>query len=128
MVQSTLSPFGSVTVNSVDPRWCVRLTSELDAADARAIALLKGLTGAQLNWKPSPEAWSVGQCLEHLCLANEVYAEPMAKALDGRRTGPVDEIIPGWFGRWFIRKYIEPNTQRARARAPRKAAPIARQI
>jgi hypothetical protein len=65
--------------------------------------------------------------MEHLCLANEVYAGPMTEALAGRRTAPVDEIRPGWFGRWFIRTYIEPTTQKSRARAPRKATPIARQ-
>ena len=110
------------------PSWCLRLTSELDAADTRAIALANGLTTAQLNWKPRPDAWSVGQCLEHLCISNEVYVGPIAESLGDRPTGPVDEITPGWFGRWFIRKYIEPTTQKARARAPRKIAPIAKDL
>jgi len=109
-------------------RWCVRLTSELDAADTRATALAKGLSIDQLNWKPRPDVWSVGQCLEHLCISNEVYVEPMTESLGGRPTGPVDEITPGWFGRWFIQKYIEPTTQRTRARAPRKIVPVATQI
>jgi hypothetical protein len=121
-----------VTVQPVDPtpvpRWCLRLTSELDSADARATALAEGLTVAQLNWKPRADAWSVGQCLEHLCITNEVYVGPIAESLSRRPTGPVDEITPGWFGRWFIRKFIEPTTQRARARAPTKIAPIAQQI
>jgi len=110
------------------PPWCLRLTSELDAADARATAIMKDLSIAQLNWKAGPDAWSVGQCLEHLCLSNEVYVEPMAEALNGGRAGPVAEITPGWFGRWFIRKYIEPTTQKKRARAPRRAVPVAHQL
>ena len=110
------------------PRWCVRLTSDLDAADARAGALAKGLSTAQLNWKPRPRVWSVGQCLEHLCISNEVYVESIARSLGAPATGPVDEITPGWVGRWFIRRYIEPATQRTRARAPRKIVPVARQI
>jgi hypothetical protein len=110
------------------PHWCARITSELDAADARAHELAKGLTNAQLNWKPRPQAWSVGQCLEHLCISNEVYIDPMTESLGGPPAGPVDEITPGWFGRWFIRRYIEPTTQRTRARAPRKIVPVARQI
>jgi len=40
----------------------------------------------------------------------------------------VDEITPGWFGRWFIRTYIEPTTHRKRARAPRKIVPVAKHI
>lgn len=110
------------------PRWCVRIASELDAADARAQALAKGLTATQLNWQPRAGAWSVGQCLEHLCISNEVYVGPIAEALRAAPSGPVDEIRPGWFGRWFIRNYIEPATQKTRARAPSKIAPVAKQL
>jgi hypothetical protein len=110
------------------PSWCLQLTRELDTADALAGALVDGMTTAQLNWKPRPDAWSIGQCLEHLCISNEVYVEAMAKSLGGRPGGPVDEIMPGWFGRWFIRTYIDPTTQRKSARAPRKIAPIANRI
>jgi hypothetical protein len=113
---------------SVVPTWCRRLTSELDAADARAIALAKGLTIAQLNWQPRPRAWSVGQCLEHLSISNEVYVEPMAESLGVPPAGAVEEIRPGWFGRWFIRTYIEPTTQKKRARAPTKIMPVAKEI
>ena len=113
---------------TADPPWFIRIASELDAADARAVALVKDLTDSQLNWKPRPDAWSIGQCLEHLCLSNEVYAPAMLEALGDQATGPVDEIRPGWFGRWFIRRYIEPSTQSTRARAPRKVTPVVRQI
>lgn len=115
-------------VSSRVPEWCRRITSDIDAADARATALTRGLTVDQLNWKPHQAVWSVGQCLEHLCLANEVYVEPIAASLRGNPTGPVEEITPGWFGRWFIRTYIEPTTQKSRARAPRKATPVATEI
>jgi hypothetical protein len=124
MTSASVPPVDAASV----PPWCLRLTSELDAADARAIALAKGLTIAQLNWKPRPEAWSVGQCLEHLSISNEVYVAPMVESLGGPPTGSVDEITPGWFGRWFILTYIEPSTQRRRARAPTKIAPVAKQI
>ena len=110
------------------PPWFVRITSDLDAADARASAIMNGLSTDQLNWKPRPDAWSIGQCLEHLALTNEVYIEPMVEALRGAPTGPVDEITPGWFGRWFIRTFIEPATQKQRARAPRKAVPVASRL
>ena len=110
------------------PAWCNRIAADLNAADAHASALLKGLTNAQLNWKPRAEVWSVGQCLEHLCKSNEVYAPPLLDALHGHPTGPVEEITPGWFGRWFMRSYIEPTTQVKRARAPGKITPTASRI
>jgi len=105
------------------PGWTLRLISELKAADARAIAVANALTPQQLNWKPGPAKWSVGQCLEHLSLANEVYLRAMSPALEGGRRAAVSEITPGWFGRYFIRHYIEPSTKTRRARAPRKIRP-----
>ena len=106
--------------------WSHRLTGELDASDARASALAKGLTTRQLSWTSRPGVWSVGQCLEHLCVANHVYLQAIDHALVGQRVTVVEEIAPTWFGRWFIRRYIEPSADTARARAPRKIAPGAR--
>ncbi len=103
--------------------WSRRLISELDAADHRAEPLAKGLTHEQLNWRPRPDAWSIGQCLQHLHDTNAVYLPAMSNALEGRERSPVQEITPGWFGRWFIRNYIEPSAQTKRARAPKKVAP-----
>jgi hypothetical protein len=109
--------------DTASPPWCVRLTSELHAADARATALAKTLTPTQLNWKPRPDVWSVGQCLEHLCVANEVYLPAIAEALRDRQPAVVQEIRSGWLGRWFIRNYIEPSSESKRSRAPKKIAP-----
>lgn len=105
------------------PAWSVRLISELEAADARASALAKTLTPVQLNWAPQPGVWSVGQCLEHLCVASEFYLPAIARSLAHGRAGVAQEITPGWFGRWFIRNYIEPSSKTKRARAPGKIRP-----
>ena len=103
--------------------WSLRLIAELQAADTRAIALARTLTVTQLNWKPGPDVWSVGQCLEHLCVATEVYLPPLVAALEKQQPAPVDAITPGWLGRWFIRKYIEPSAETKRAKAPKQIAP-----
>ena len=110
-------------IDETAPAWCRRLVSELDDADRRAIALARGLTTEQLNWKPRPDVWSVGQCLQHLCIGNEVYLPPLTDALTAGRRAVVDEVTPGPFGRWFIRNYIAPSPATKRARAPRKIAP-----
>lgn len=110
------------------PQWVARLAAELDAADARATALMSRLAPEQLNWKLDARTWSVGQCLEHLCLSNEVYVAPMQKALANAPRGAAGAITPGWFARWFIRTYIDPATQKKRARAPRKASPVSSRV
>lgn len=112
--------------DEASPPWCRRLMDELSAADERAIGLARELTPEQLNWRPHPGQWSIGQCLEHLDIANEAYLPPISKALAGRSRGVVQEITPGWFGRWFIRRYIEPSSGTTRLRAPKTITPGAR--
>lgn len=105
------------------PGWSQRLISELDAADQRAIGLAKSLTLRQLNWAPRAGAWSVGQCLDHLRISNEEYVAAMSTSLTNRQPGLVQEITPGWFGRWFIRRFIAPSSKSGRVRAPKKLRP-----
>jgi hypothetical protein len=104
--------------------WSDRLISELNASDQRSIQLTAGLTTEELNWQPSRAAWSVGQCLAHLAVANERYLPPIAKALHDEPTSAVPEITPGWFGRWFIASFAtEPSPKTKRARAPKQIQP-----
>jgi hypothetical protein len=105
------------------PLWGQRLILEIDAADGRAVALVQTLSPQQLNWTPGPGVWSVGQCIEHLCVANEVYLPRMDEALSGSHRSVAQEITPGWLGRWFIRQYIEPSSKPTRRRAPGKIEP-----
>ena len=108
------------------PAWAARLIEELIANDQQAISLASGLTATQLNWRPREDTWSVGQCLHHLYVTNQVYLPPIEKALRGRRGKPVQEITPGWLGRWFIDNVIEPSPQSRKRRAPGKIVPAQR--
>ena len=108
------------------PAWYLRLVAEVNSSGARAETLAGLLSGEQINWKPSPQQWSIGQCLEHLSLSNETYVPAIVDALTGPPTGSVEEITPGWFGRWFIRNYIEPSPITRRGRAPTKIVPSSR--
>ena len=104
------------------PPWCLRLIAEFNAADERAIALAKTLTPEQLGWTLRAGEWNVAQCLEHLCLASDAYLPAIASALADRQVSVVQEITPGWFGRWFIRNYIEPSARTKKASAPKAIA------
>jgi hypothetical protein len=105
------------------PAWSTRLATDLSANDQTARKLVGGFTDEQLNWQPAPDSWSIGQCLEHLCVTNESYLLPISAALREKPHSPVEEITPGWFGRWFIRSFAEPSTNGKRASAPAKIRP-----
>lgn len=105
------------------PAWSIRLATDLSANDQTAGDLVGGLTDEQLNWQLAPGSWSIGQCLEHLCVTNESYLPPISAALREKPRSPVEEITPGWFGRWFIRSFVEPSPNSKRASAPGKIRP-----
>lgn len=107
------------------PAWASRAIDELHRADARARAVTAGLSVDQIYWRPAPGSWSVGECLQHLVQANDVYLAAIDRALKGKSPAPVETITPGWFGRWFIRTAIEPSNRSRRGRAPRSIKPPA---
>jgi hypothetical protein len=41
----------------------------------------------------------------------------------GKPISAVQDITPGWFGRWFISTYVESSPQTKHARAPKKIVP-----
>ena len=114
----------SIQLDETSPAWCLRLISEFNAADERAIALARGLSRQQINWKAHPATWSIGQCLDHLRISNDMYCRAISNSLEGRPVAVVQEIRPGWFGQWFIRNNIETSTETKR-RAPKKIEPVA---
>src|ERR1700736_5170106 len=105
------------------PAWSIRLATDLSANDQTARNLVGRFTEEQLNWQPAPGSWSIGQCLEHLCVTNECYLPPISAALREKPRSPVEEIPPGWFGGWFIRNFAEPSPNSKRASAPGKIRP-----
>ena len=57
--------------------------AEAIAEDARKT--FGNLSPAQINWKPSAEGWSVGQCFEHLIKTNALFFPELEKIADGTR-------------------------------------------
>lgn len=43
------------------------------------------LSAEQINWKPGANAWSVGQCFEHLIKTNELFYDELEKIAAGQR-------------------------------------------
>jgi DinB superfamily len=66
--------------------------AEMIAKDVRKS--FGGLTVEQLNWKPSAEAWSIGQCFEHLIVTNNLYFPNIQKVIDGKHRNNFFSKIP----------------------------------
>jgi len=52
------------------------------------------LTAAQLNWKPSPQRWSIAQCLDHILITNKLYFPMLVQIADGTRRSRKRERLP----------------------------------
>jgi len=57
------------------------LLSELKFSEAVLLTSIKGLTPAQWTFKPSPDAWSIQECAEHVILAEDLIFDEAQKTL-----------------------------------------------
>jgi len=100
------------------------LLEELIAVARKAREVFGGLSPAQLNWKPSAQQWSVGQCFDHLIVTNRCFFRDMKRVAAGEyRSSLWGRVSPlsGFFGR-FILKALDPEKGR-RTKAPRVFEP-----
>src|ERR1044071_8358835 len=80
------------------------MLEELLAVKCEAREVFGGLSAAQLNWKPSAEQWSVGQCFDHLIVTNSTFFPDMERVAVGTFKSDLwARVSPfsGYFGRYI---------------------------
>jgi hypothetical protein len=103
--------------------------AEGEAICHEADALFGHLNARQLNWKPTPESWSVAQCLDHLIAINREYYPTFDLIRFGvypRTALQRVPVLPALLGRMMI-TVLSPDTKR-RFKAPQVARPAASSI
>lgn len=86
----------------------------------------RALSPTQINWKPSAESWSVGQCIDHLIVSNRPYGEIIDQIVQGKYQQTFLHrlpVLPAVFGRLLI-KSLDPETKR-KLKAPAVFKPAA---
>src|SRR5207253_955372 len=88
------------------------IVTESEKNSETARTLTSDLSEAQLNWKPSPEQWSIAQCLEHLAITSGKFDNYFSSALErARKKRPVTNAPaykPSMVGGWLARQ-IDPE-------------------
>jgi DinB superfamily len=77
------------------------------------------LSADQINWKPSQEEWSIGQCLDHLIISNRPYLAIIEEILEGRRRQRAWErmpLLPWFFGKFLIKTLRADSGRKVTAR------------
>lgn len=70
----------------------------LRAVTTDAQTAFGSLSGAQLNWKPAPDSWSIAQCFDHLITANTQFFPEFERAATGTRKNSLWESISPFSG------------------------------
>lgn len=90
---------------------------QLEALRRDALALTADLTDDQVNWHPSPDRWSIAQCLSHLVLSGKQYAPGMAAAVEEARRRAGAGMAPyraGFISNWVVRSMEPPPRLRVK--------------
>lgn len=105
------------------------MLDELRAIGEDARKVFGRLSPTQLNWKPSEQQWSVGQCFDHLIKTNRCFFPDMERVASGTyRSSLWGRVSPlsGFFGR-LILKSLDPEKGR-KTRAPRVFEPASSDV
>ena len=99
------------------------LIAEADLVATQAKSTFGHLTASQLNWKPSAERWSVGQCFDHLLTSHKGYLPIVESVLAGKKPTFWERMpgIPGLAGKLMINS-LDPATTR-KIKAPKSFEP-----
>ena len=93
------------------------LISETQNIADEAQKTFGNLSAQQINWKPSAESWSVGQCFEHLIVTNESEFPQIERIIKGEHRNPFWSKVPfltGIFGRLILKAVDPENTKKTK--------------
>jgi len=96
--------------------YLTEVLSKIEAISKKAKAEFEPLNATQLNWKPHPAKWSIGQCLDHLIATNRSYYPQLKVVASGEKRSTFWEkmpLLPGVFGKMLLKTV-----------APRNAKPV----
>lgn len=100
----------------------VRGWHDLFAAELERVReLTAGLSRRQFNHKPTPDRWSVGQCIDHVAVSMGIYLEPMEPTIEEAELRGGEPYGRGTFmGRLLVGALRKPG---GRYKAPRRFQP-----
>lgn len=100
------------------------ILDELESIARDVQSTFGALNTEQLNWKPSADAWSVAQCLDHLIVINGPMLAPFDQLARGTKPTRFMERLPFWSKLWgpMMVKMLQPEATK-KLKAPPTAVP-----
>src|SRR5215813_5897815 len=81
------------------------ILDEVEAVAKDTEAIFGRLNAEQINWKPNADAWSIGQCFDHLLTTNREYFSQMDRVIKKEKSTTMWQrapFLPGFFGKIVI--------------------------
>lgn len=89
-----------------------------------AVKNFKALSYEQLNFKKSPEAWSILECIEHLNLYGDYYLLEIEQQILANKSNNADPVFkPGVIGNYFANLMRVKNGKVKKMRSPKDKNP-----
>ncbi len=91
-----------------------RLVHELEQLDDIVAERFVPLTTDQLNWKPTSNEWSIGQCLDHIITTDKQYMTIFEQVVQGTMQPNFWQrlpLLPRFFGD-MLYNFVHPETTR----------------
>ncbi len=78
--------------------------------------LFSSLNAIQINWKPAPKAWSIGQCLDHLIITHSRYNACFNDLIEGKEMNSWQRINPfsGILGNQILKSVVPENIKKSK--------------
>lgn len=90
------------------------LRANLDTVTAAAARFRSTFSDEQLRWQPSPDAWGIAACFDHLYVTGELYYPRIQEAIGRAKTNAEEPYRPSFFARKFIDALRPDSTRRLR--------------
>lgn len=91
-----------------------RWTEEIDKITGRFLNSFSILSEKELNWKPSPEVWSIAENIDHLITLNETYFPGFSELKKGTYQLPFIArfgFVVNFFGNMIL-KSVQPENKK----------------
>jgi hypothetical protein len=88
-----------------------KLISSIEDSSKQVKESFSSLTETQLNWKPAPDKWSAGECIEHLIVTNKQYYPALDKIIKGEHKNSFWQSVSPLSGLWgsILIKAVSPD-------------------
>ena len=93
---------------------------QFEEAAATATRLTEGLDPDHIAWRPAPDRWSIGECLEHLNVTAELYLAAIDRAIARGRAHGMTGQGPFKHG-LLVNRFLHSHAGAAGADSPQGA-------